>query len=975
METSCPEKAFDAIEEASVVLESRGIVDRQFPDLKQAFSNRIIYETAKSEKVKPVVLKTTLNMPISGIEGINQLKPDSPAGISPEINRAYFAIGKCLYLWDYVNGSNDMNIYEEEDDIVGIGFVRPKPDVFNSDKVYRLLIVSTVSQVKLIAISKDATDGIRFHQTDTHTSTSGINMKSIVGTSDGRVFMLGNDGNVWELDYRQTEGWFTGKCSKRLHSSGIFSALFLSVHDPVIQIAVNEAGRVLYQLTEHSHIIVTYLGKNGQDYQTITTYSKSCESSRLMCPNSPLINANNFKIISIHPVSIHESRSYQLVAITSSGCRLYYTYHQHGDNLKSEDIPSDLALIHVRTPPENTLPGQVFSKSTYKDGFLALVKNDQQKESVFTICPDLGKLVSTTLAGRPSLTEFVDEITVAGKIVAMSETSSTQSQVNELAAHYTTPTRHLLVLTTCGLSVLIKQRPVDMLFSLVSSSYQDTAMRINNFKDFFDHFGYSNSCAMSFGLVTSSIPPSGSGFMLDTSQPVVSQTLETVTILLQEFSRLLSDLPSQNQQYTSRHDGLALFIYRTIRPIWDKPLFTEILNEGKNAYINAIKKGDLLNIQIILKNLVTFIESHSAIFPKNNATIEEKSIKNMYELAVYLIEAVAFFVYLIDTGEIAIITQSLKTHSKERLKSASLKQLLTTTDGRSLVRDLSGSLIEYTFKKQNYDTEYVISILQQNCGSFCDANVVLLHRATHDIHSARSAPGSQTKAILNSSLHILQKIAAHIPAPSLAEIAKEFTSQGYPVYGVNIALACAKARDPNNTTNELTKAGYLMNDSVAGLFNAKQPFYDTVFDILLEVTRKVSISSVIDVKKEVYSAAFSSDDITFHHYMYEKFMEHNIEDELIKESPSHLEEYLNIHPLSYKRLRVLAKYYRKHEQFEKAAKAYITLGQSEGLNNQTRFEYLTNASICAKSVTSPAKQYEMYHLLQTVSQLLESIRE
>jgi cytochrome c-type biogenesis protein CcmH/NrfG len=58
----------------------------------------------------------------------------------------------------------------------------------------------------------------------------------------------------------------------------------------------------------------------------------------------------------------------------------------------------------------------------------------------------------------------------------------------------------------------------------------------------------------------------------------------------------------------------------------------------------------------------------------------------------------------------------------------------------------------------------------------------------------------------------------------------------------------------------------------------------------------------------------------------------NVEDyclNFLKESPSHLEEYLNIHPLSYKRLRVLAKYYRKHEQFEKAAKAYITLGQSE----------------------------------------------
>lgn len=34
------------------------------------------------------------------------------------------------------------------------------------------------------------------------TNTSGVNMISIVGTNSGRVFMLGRDGNVWELDYR-----------------------------------------------------------------------------------------------------------------------------------------------------------------------------------------------------------------------------------------------------------------------------------------------------------------------------------------------------------------------------------------------------------------------------------------------------------------------------------------------------------------------------------------------------------------------------------------------------------------------------------------------------------------------------------------------------------------------------------------------------------------------------------------------------
>lgn len=64
------------------------------------------------------------------------------------------------------------------------------------------MIVSTLSFVKIIAISEDRIDGVRFHKTDMYTNTSGVNMKTILGTNNGRIFMLGNDGNVWELDYR-----------------------------------------------------------------------------------------------------------------------------------------------------------------------------------------------------------------------------------------------------------------------------------------------------------------------------------------------------------------------------------------------------------------------------------------------------------------------------------------------------------------------------------------------------------------------------------------------------------------------------------------------------------------------------------------------------------------------------------------------------------------------------------------------------
>jgi hypothetical protein len=41
----------------------------------------------------------------------------------------------------------------------------------------------------------------------------------------------------------------------------------------------------------------------------------------------------------------------------------------------------------------------------------------------------------------------------------------------------------------------------------------------------------------------------------------------------------------------------------------------------------------------------------------------------------------------------------------------------------------------------------------------------------------------------------------------------------------------------------------------------------------------------------------------------------------------------------------------------------------------TRIDNLRTASICAKSVTAPAKQYELFHLMQDIDQLLELARQ
>ena len=97
--------------------------------------------------------------------------------------------------------SQNLATYGDTEDIVGIGFVQPKPGVFR-DENKQLLVVSTINEVKIMALEYSTSKDLKVHKTDMATNSTGVNMLSIVGTKQGRIFMLGDDGHVWELDYR-----------------------------------------------------------------------------------------------------------------------------------------------------------------------------------------------------------------------------------------------------------------------------------------------------------------------------------------------------------------------------------------------------------------------------------------------------------------------------------------------------------------------------------------------------------------------------------------------------------------------------------------------------------------------------------------------------------------------------------------------------------------------------------------------------
>ena len=134
-----------------------------------------------------------------------------------------------LFSTDTISRSSDIRTFEDQpDNILHVGLVRAKPDVF-IDEIRYLLVLSTGKSLILIGVAavpitvpSSAVEPPRLDVKlyDTGFTYPAKEMQSIVGTQEGRVFMCGvEDGYLYELTYRSSEGWFSNKLNLICHST------------------------------------------------------------------------------------------------------------------------------------------------------------------------------------------------------------------------------------------------------------------------------------------------------------------------------------------------------------------------------------------------------------------------------------------------------------------------------------------------------------------------------------------------------------------------------------------------------------------------------------------------------------------------------------------------------------------------------------------------------------------------------------
>lgn len=115
---------------------------------------------------------------------------------------------------------------DQSDIITHVALVKPKRGLF-IDEISSLLVICTPVSILLIGVSFSSFPGqervhqeIKLYATDLSIPCD-VEMTSVVGSQDGRIFMCGSqDGNLYELHYQENESWFGKRVQLINHSVG-----------------------------------------------------------------------------------------------------------------------------------------------------------------------------------------------------------------------------------------------------------------------------------------------------------------------------------------------------------------------------------------------------------------------------------------------------------------------------------------------------------------------------------------------------------------------------------------------------------------------------------------------------------------------------------------------------------------------------------------------------------------------------------
>eukprot|EP01091_Cochliopodium_minus_P004088 TRINITY_DN14003_c0_g1_i1.p1 TRINITY_DN14003_c0_g1~~TRINITY_DN14003_c0_g1_i1.p1 ORF type:complete len:701 (-),score=197.26 TRINITY_DN14003_c0_g1_i1:259-2361(-) len=677
---------------------------------------------------------------------------------------------------------------------------------------------------------------MKLQTTNISITSDDVNFGSIVGTQNGRVFMGGGDGNLYEFEYEEKSGWlFNKKCRKRNHTQttiDYFIPSFLSWTgvDPIVKICVDESRNLLYTLSEKSIITLYSLGF-GNTITKVTTMSNIANNQAIRQIG---VTPETFKIVYIAPITSSESSNVNLVAVTKLGRRIYFT------TSKNMLTNSSLEIYDAKDLVDN-VPRNV-QKAYYKDGILIMSSrlSDHEDDLVYI-------RVEASQIGRD--TEEVNQVKMNCKVLSISEQPQTASLAHftdnfvnnqsdqkskEIISQYYTPKRVFICLTNEGSIFIEKLRPKDQLeFILMRTGGRLDSKEINNF---FKYYGHEEACLMCLLLCCSSSTPQN-----------ISEWASRL------FHQKGNEVIYMGQEKSFKYNSVCLYVSRLLRNIWELNLFS----------LDKAVVGDLKEIYNQLNSLSSFMISNN-LLPQNPQNYmsnmvysnEDILLSRIHMLFKRCAEALQLLIIIINDPQLSRLIPEIDKFSETT--PTNFFVLATQPAGSKLVLKLIPEMLSLLPTPQ--EKKMLNEKLEESCPTLYNKILKEKYYANQIIESTSELRGTEyLHSNLMASFEIYMRLAPHLSLSECEYILNKYESLKFYDGFVRLALNIAK---------------YKSNEEVFQI-------YKHIFD-LLENLRK-SINQDYNIVKQI---AIDEGNEMFFAYLFKQYEVTNNTSELLPENPS-----------------------------------------------------------------------------------------
>ncbi|XP_074787864.1 nuclear pore complex protein Nup155 isoform X6 [Athene noctua] len=450
-------------------------------------------------------------LPPELVEQFGHMQCNCMMGVFPEISRAWLTIDSDIFMWNYEDGGDLAYFDGLSETILAVGLVKPKGGIFQPH-VRHLLVLATPVDIVILGLSCANTQAGTGSLNDSMSGgmqvlpdplyslpTDNIYILAITSTDNGRIFLAGKDGCLYEVAYQAEAGWFSQRCRKINHSKSVLSFLIPSLlqftfseDDPVVQIAVDNSRNILYTRSEKGVLQVYDLGQDGQGMMRVTSLSQNAIVSAAGII-ARTIDRSVFKpIVQIAVIENSESIDCQLLAITHAGVRLYFSTSQFKHPTAR---PSMLTLVHVRLPPGFSASSNVekptkVHRALYSKGILLMAASENEDNDILWCInhdsfpfqkPMMETQMTTRVDGHSWALSAIDEFKVQKIVTPLNKDIIPITDSPVVVQQHMLPPKKFVLLSAQGSFMFHKLRPVDQLRHLLVSNAGGDGEEIERF--------------------------------------------------------------------------------------------------------------------------------------------------------------------------------------------------------------------------------------------------------------------------------------------------------------------------------------------------------------------------------------------------------------------------------------------------------------------------------------------------------------